>query len=560
MKASGKILSLLVLGFAALLSSCSKVPDSAKLIPEDATVVMRLDVRQIAESSGLTDDGALKADLKKRLKDADFSRAFSEKLEHLLDDPAKAGLDLRDPVFVYFVQAKKDTPALDMEPQETVGDSLETDADMLGDVPPYAAVDDVGVGIVGTVYSAKDLAEFLNALAKETGDEPLTEKDGLYYSLSNGTLFVFNKDYFCVSHADYAGKSESEVLADARKLLDEGVEHSMYDNDFFKTMCKKEGEMQLLFYNALAGSPEMQMMESMIMPEGVKVKDMAYVMDVHMEKGETKAQIDILTKSDECDALIKKGDQVIDEIKGDLLKYVPKDGFSVFCNIHGDKLYEMLQEFPLFKQLPKDMTAQIKKVLSAIDGDFAFTMSDLDEKGTMPRFSVYAQTKDATLISMLKELNMVTADMKEKASNCYVLPVDEKTTDVLNLGWKNNTTYFTMGAEGDEFTEAKAPLSANVMKGRQAYVYFDFNMLDRLTKGLGETPVSVEMKEIARMFDYAEGYDEGMRKNIITLKHKDKSKTLLELVYTYAMQMMDRQQNSVMLEEDLKEALKETGV
>lgn len=65
MKTSGKILSLLVLGFAALLSSCSKVPDSAKLIPEDATVVMRLDVRQIAESSGLTDDGALKADLKK---------------------------------------------------------------------------------------------------------------------------------------------------------------------------------------------------------------------------------------------------------------------------------------------------------------------------------------------------------------------------------------------------------------------------------------------------------------------------------------------------------------
>lgn len=220
----------------------------------------------------------------------------------------------------------------------------------------------------------------------------------------------------------------------------------------------------------------------------------------------------------------------------------------------------MLQEFPLFKQLPKDMTAQIKKVLGAIDGDFAFTMSELDEKGTMPRFSVYAQTKDATLISMLKELNMVTADMKEKASNCYVLPVDEKTTDVLNLGWKNNTTYFTMGAEGDEFTEAKAPLSANVLKGRQTYVYFDFNMLDRLAKGLGETPVSVEMKEIARMFDYAEGYDEGMRKNIITLKHKDKSKTLLELVYTYAMQMMDRQQNSVVSEEDLKEALKETGV
>ena len=62
------------------------------------------------------------------------------------------------------------------------------------------------------------------------------------------------------------------------------------------------------------------------------------------------------------------------------------------------------------------------------------------------------------------------------------------------------------------------------------------------------------------MFDYAEGYDEGMRKNIITLKHKDKSKTLLELVYTYAMQMMDRQQNSVVSEEDLKEALKETGV
>jgi hypothetical protein len=84
-----------------LLASCSKVHKSAQLIPEDAMFVLRVDVKQIADKSGFDDDSKAKKKLTEALKEADMSRAAREKAEAILDDPAKAGLDLRDPLFIY---------------------------------------------------------------------------------------------------------------------------------------------------------------------------------------------------------------------------------------------------------------------------------------------------------------------------------------------------------------------------------------------------------------------------------------------------------------------------
>lgn len=63
----------------ALLSSCSKVPEYAKVIPDDAVFVMRIDAKQLAEKSGIGDNDKAKKQFAKMLKDADLSRGLQGK-------------------------------------------------------------------------------------------------------------------------------------------------------------------------------------------------------------------------------------------------------------------------------------------------------------------------------------------------------------------------------------------------------------------------------------------------------------------------------------------------
>ena len=577
MKAIRWYLPFWVLGVVVLLSSCTKVPGSAKLIPENATVVMRLDVRQMAECSGLTDDGQMKSELKKMLKDANFSRSLSEKIEKIMDDPSKVGLDLRDPVFVYFIQSAgpdfANMESLTMEAdsllekeempsEESVVKETEAELEFADNLPVPPSADNVEFGVVGTIYNAKDFADFLNELQKEAGEEPIREKDGLYYLMEDEMTFVFNKDYFYLSHKDYAGKQEDEVLAAFRKQFDDGVEESMYENDFFRTMCKKEGVMQMLFsYKGLSDMPEMRLVEGMFMPKNLKLADLAYLMDVHTEKGETKAQFDILTSSNEWDDWLKKGEDIYGKFKGDLLKYISKEGLALFVNINGAKLFDLMKEMPIFKEVPKDMVAQVAAILKSIDGDVAINWTGMDETGSLPRFSVYMQTKDATIINLLKDLDGAKEGFKEKVPNSYVTTIGGGTKDVINFGWKQQTSYLLMGREGEEFKTTVHPFSDNVLKNRRFYMFFNFDLLNRLAKELGDTQMAVEMKEFTGMFDHIEGHDEGMRKAIFTLKHKEKNKTLFELLYTYATGVISRQQQmGAEMRTDIEKALKEKGV
>lgn len=320
--------------------------------------------------------------------------------------------------------------------------------------------------------------------------------------------------------------------------------------------------MQMLFsYKGLSDMPEMRLVEGMFMPKNLKLADLAYLMDVHTEKGETKAQFDILTSSNEWDDWLKKGEDIYGKFKGDLLKYISKEGLALFVNINGAKLFDLMKEMPIFKEVPKDMVAQVAAILKSIDGDVAINWTGMDETGSLPRFSVYMQTKDATIINLLKDLDGAKEGFKEKVPNSYVTTIGGGTKDVINFGWKQQTSYLLMGREGEEFKTTVHPFSDNVLKNRRFYIFFNFDLLNRLAKELGDTQMAVEMKEFTGMFDHIEGHDEGIRKAIFTLKHKEKNKTLFELLYTYATGVISRQQQmGAEMRTDIEKALKEKGV
>lgn len=200
-----------------LMASCSKsVPNYTRLIPEDADVVVRLDIRQMSKKSGFGKNDVLKNKIKEFIK-SEFSGKAKEKILAILDDPKQAGLDLRYPVFFY-------------------GSS---DADN-------------SIGLVGAVWDADDFTDLLNVMAQEAGIEKVTTGELNYLKMFD-MLVCYNNDWFFVApyntDLDNAKAQAGEIAKRYEK-----AEKSMADNEGFRQMCMKKGLMQVFVKGEAMGS------------------------------------------------------------------------------------------------------------------------------------------------------------------------------------------------------------------------------------------------------------------------------------------------------------------
>lgn len=207
MKQNKFFLMLTMLIVALVLASCSKsMPDYAKIIPKDASAVARIDVRQISKKSGFGDNDKMKGKLEKLIKE-NLSGALKKKVQEIIEDPAEAGLDLRDPILI------------------------------------YAKPDNTDYGILGTIYKAEKFEELLNAVAKEMDVEKVKKaSDDLRYFSYRNILVTFNDDWFAITHLkDDDAKKEAKEIANRC----ESDKKSIVDNEAFCRMCEKDGLAQL---------------------------------------------------------------------------------------------------------------------------------------------------------------------------------------------------------------------------------------------------------------------------------------------------------------------------
>ena len=207
MKKNRLFLMLTMLVAAIVLSSCSKsVPDYAKLIPDDADMVARIDVRQLAAKSGFGKGDGVNSKIKQALKEK-VSEKTQKKILEIMDSPAQAGLDLRDPVMIYVCSSKQE------------------------------------VGLVGTMWKKDRFTDLLNVLADEV-DAGKVQSDGdLSYIKLNDVLVTFNDDWF---HIGVCQDGNIKTLAKEIAKRGESDKGSITGNAAFQRMCKKTGVAQLL--------------------------------------------------------------------------------------------------------------------------------------------------------------------------------------------------------------------------------------------------------------------------------------------------------------------------
>ena len=89
-----------------MTASCSKGNENAKAIPMDAPVVVKADLKSLAEKGAMKDNKELQTQMQESLKS--LSPALQAKAKAVIDDPMEAGFALQQPMFFAVADADKD--------------------------------------------------------------------------------------------------------------------------------------------------------------------------------------------------------------------------------------------------------------------------------------------------------------------------------------------------------------------------------------------------------------------------------------------------------------------
>lgn len=462
MNLRGFIYSFFVVVALMAMSSCSKIPKSVKMLNDDAAILVRIDVKQLAEKAGLSKEkGAVEGWLSK------LSPEAQKKIKEILDKPVKLGLDLRDPLF-------------------------------------FSANEKGDYRLVGTVYDDDNFRDFLNAVSKDAGFEKVKEKDGLQMVDIKGTLLAFDGDCFLITKSDADVKA---IFKSDSKLTD--------DEDFVK-MCDRESDIQML----IKGEP-LSRKNHLDGELADMMEDMSYLTDVVFDKGELVATTENLFKSDKAKKIYDKYTALMGDIKGDFANYFSKNGMAFFGNIKGEKLYELLDKMgylDMAKKFGGMPESELADMLKSINGDVAFGLNSFNNpaRGNAGGSgSLYVSMASDKLLRLLSG----ALRWKEVTPGTYQLNMGGM--DVI-LGYKNGAM-FALGSSEKNDSVSVEPF-ANVpnaltksdilAKGKGLYFFMNMRMFD----------VSSDAKEILKDLDKFEMYTDKDRKFILRLSMTDKER------------------------------------
>lgn len=195
-----------------LISACSsKKPEYTNVIPSDASQVIAVNLKSLADKAG-TKDKETKEALQK-LTDAlksDMNTATFQQLEAVLKDPAKSGVDVNAPIYVF------NAPSF-----------------------PYTTM-------VAKVQSEDDLLKLLEVTEKEQIISHVAEADGYSFAqINKRALLAFTPTTLMV--VNYTGTSQLEKVKEGiPALLKQTGENSINSNTAFKKMQKQDGDINML--------------------------------------------------------------------------------------------------------------------------------------------------------------------------------------------------------------------------------------------------------------------------------------------------------------------------
>lgn len=367
MKRSNIMTCTIIAIVALVLASCSKTPEYTKLVKADSDVLTRIDIKQFSEKCGDNKDIADK--LKGLLKEDNLKASTRTRLEAIIDDPAEAGVDLREPLVI----------AVNMDSGKETTE------------------------IVGTLLDKDDFKDLIECIANEKGDIKLKEANGISYLADEESILAFDDESF---YFGLLNKAEDKMVAEVEKKFSGEMPNQLKDSKQWVLLTSKDGVTQTLINGSLYDKiPYFRFRKNI----NIKLDELAILTNVNLEKGMVSMEYEVITDNEECKKMIADFDDMFPGIKGDFCQYVSSNGIVVAANINGEKVTENLKGI----EEAKDILSGAEKYMKVLNGDITLGIIPMGGNIMDMNIALYLATKDNTLANELGGLGkMIKCEAK----------------------------------------------------------------------------------------------------------------------------------------------------
>jgi hypothetical protein len=406
--------------FATLtLSSCKKT-EYTNAIPSDAAAVMTIDMKALAQKSGINDQE--NATLKQHLTDAlknGLSAETADRMGKIMDDPSKSGFDFSEKVYVYASKEFDFSPVIDL-----------------------------------CVDSKRQLTKTIEALAKsQLCTTPEDAHDYQYTILGGKAVLAYNRGTaICVEAKE--GMTD-KVRTTLDKVMSLKKEKSIRTNKLFDKL--KDSKEDISFFvdgkNAMSSTSIFHS----------DAPGLSLTGHLNFENGRI-----LLVVDKESDT--KTPSSTMQPVGNSLLARFPQQMPVMFTiGMKGEETYKELSS--LFGLDAMGMPL-LENLISSMQGDLVVGYNGYDNKNMS--FLAYAQIKDPSLVRNIKIDDDMWGKVEKKGSNDFIYHVMKHN---IYYGLDGNILYLTNNAALTRYKSAKGSYTQNPYaaqaKGKSMYFVFD---------------------------------------------------------------------------------------
>lgn len=365
-----RLLKLSVVSALLILAACSPKTEYTHAIPKNASIVVGMELGEMAEKAGLNSTSGEKALGKlKALIKGGLQGDAAQLAERIIDQPSESGLSFNDKVYLF--------------------------------ATPHAEA----LAILAKVTDEGKVETLLETLEKEAIATPLREESGCRWAQVGGALCAFNNGTFLLfqpSKGDASGM-KGTLLSIMRQKEGEGFSALP---EFAKV--EAEGNDIASVVNFSAVPYEMTTPLRMGLSANIRLEDIKYFISANFEQGRVVMNSESLIQNPMILSFFDVMDKVMQPIQGEYLDYYQSNTmFWASGHIQGKELYRMLCQNPAIKQALDNplLPVDVEYIFSSIEGDFAIGCEDM----TTGNYLMYADVTNSQFLKTFEDLRPLLA-------------------------------------------------------------------------------------------------------------------------------------------------------
>lgn len=477
-KKTYRFLALTVL--VVFLAACSGETEYTNIIPADASAVASINLKSLAEKSGLNDQE--NKDVKQKLMDAiksGLSATAFKQVEKIVNDPAESGIALNEPIY-FFASRTLPYPALTMK---------------VTDVDKVRAT--------------------LDAMASEQVCQPVAEGDGYdFTTFTDGSLCAYTKSALIVVLSVESTQLETTKKT-VTQLMKQEADKSVTKNKGFIKMNEQKGDM--IFFASMQDLPATYTQQiGFGLSEEMDMSQLFVLGSFNFENGKISMKYQTYTENKELQAQLKKQQKAFGTLKASLTSYFPASAVAyIAVNAKGDEFYKLLSENREFQNsFIGAERSEVKNLITHIDGEVAIAITNASLMG-MPSFIAYAEINNEIAVKALRKyaaIAMVPMYVGQTGKLAFIT---------------NDKALMTVAGKMQTDPLSKASFAGNI-KGNTYYMAVNTESLLKLPlvadmAGFGEEFTMYQ--NLGSQISYIEmrGQEDGKGELNMTLKNKEKN-------------------------------------